>query len=130
MEWSLTYDARPWSVNSERAGGTKRGIGGHYGRAAKAKEWRTAFHWLAVQAKIPPLKTATVDVYQECRDKRRPDPGSIYPAFKSALDGIVDAGVLKDDGPDFIERVSFYPATVGKGDSLTIVLTSQVKEDQ
>ncbi len=39
------------------------------------------------------------------KGRRRPDVDAIPVACKPALDGIVDAGVITDDGPDTIVRV-------------------------
>lgn len=111
--WELRYDARPWLLNSERAGG-KRGTGGHYGRAALVKEWRTTFAWLAKEARVPPLQWLTAEVQQICRTRKVPDTGSCFPAVKAAIDGLVDAGVLADDGPQFVRALTFLaPITEG-----------------
>jgi hypothetical protein len=104
--WELTYQARPWLLNSERAGGS-RGIGGHYGRAEKVSEWREAYAGLCLEQRIPPLEWITVEAVQTCRDKRMPDIGGCFPAVKAAIDGIVDAGVIPDDDSQYLHALTF-----------------------
>ncbi len=122
-EYRLTYDQRPWTVNAERAGGKGgRGVGGHFGRASLVQEWREAFAWLAMAQRVPHLKYVDVVVLQSCRDKRMPDPGACFPAYKAALDGLVDAGVLDEDDGRYVRSVMFLaPRALGR-DSLTLNL--------
>ena len=132
--WTLTYQAKPWTVNAERKGGHRtrkdgtkvaHGIGGHQGRANLTAQWRRDFWALAREAKIPRLKSISVDVHQVSKGKRRPDPGSIYPAVKAAIDGLVDAKVVPDDGPDHVDWVRVYAAEVGYEDSVTLVIAGE-----
>jgi len=47
--------------------------------------------------------------------KRLPDVDSLGSYCKAYLDGIVDAGVLSDDGPKVVKRATFSQSkTVGK----------------
>lgn len=39
-------------------------------------------------------------------DNRRRDTANLYPSFKSALDGIVDAGVLHDDNDKYVTSLT------------------------
>jgi crossover junction endodeoxyribonuclease RusA len=118
--WELSHPARPWTVNSERGRG---GAAGHWSKtAALTKEWRFAFFVYAKQAKIPRLQSAFVTVRQFTPDRRRPDPGSIYPAVKAAIDGVIDAGVLPDDGPEYIDGLLFEPAAVGTGNEMVLII--------
>lgn len=113
FEWELRYDARPWLLNSERSGG-KRGTGGHYGRAALVKEWRETYAWLAKEARLPHLDAIKVEVLQLCRTRKLPDTGSCFPAVKAAIDGLMDAGVIDDDGPNYVRSLTFHaPFTEG-----------------
>lgn len=111
--WILTYQARPWLLNAERAGGN-RGVGGHYGRAAKAAEWRQAYAGLCLEEKVPALQWLHVEALQTCRDRRMPDIGACFPAVKAAIDGIVDAGVVPDDDSRYLRQLTFTaPACTG-----------------
>jgi hypothetical protein len=120
MVWELVHFDRPWTVNSERGRG---GNAGHWSKTAdQTRTWRSAFHVLTMQAKIPPLNSAFITVKQTTKTKTRPDPGSIYPAVKAAIDGIVDAKVLPNDGPDWVEGLLFVPAYKTGVDSVTLLV--------
>lgn len=120
--WFLTYNARPWLVNSERAG-SKRGIGGHFGRSELTREWRGTFAALATAEKVPPLRWARVEVAQACKDRRTPDIGNCHPAVKAAIDGLVDVGVLEDDSDDNIRFLGYVPPRVAGFDALTLKIS-------
>jgi crossover junction endodeoxyribonuclease RusA len=47
-------------------------------------------------------------------DNRRRDSANIYPSFKACLDGIVDAGVLKDDNDKYVTEF-----TIMRGENLS-----------
>lgn len=117
--WELTYEARPWLLNSERAGGA-RGIGGHYGRAGKVAEWREVYAELCLEQKVPPLAWLTVEATQTCRDRRMPDIGNCYPAVKAAIDGIVDAGVVPDDDSRYVHALTFLAPQCTGTDALHV----------
>jgi hypothetical protein len=117
--WHLTHRARPWLLNSERAG-SSRGIGGTFGRASLTTEWRNAFALLAAADKVPPLRWASIEVAQLCRDRRMPDIGNCSPAVKAAIDGLVDAGVLEDDSTGHIAHLDYLPPRVVGYDALTL----------
>lgn len=97
----LEFKKRPWTTNAERAGN-------HWERARLVKEWRTAFHVLAKEAKIPPLKwlAVTAEPFSDAKGRLQ-DVAACNPAVKAAIDGIVDAGVLPDDSPKFLTSVTF-----------------------
>lgn len=120
--WELTYGARPWLLNAERAGGA-RGIGGHYGRAEKAAEWRGAFAMLCLEQKVPALQWLHVEATQTCRDRRMPDIGACFPAVKAAIDGIVDAGVVPDDDVRYLKALTFRAPECTGTDSVVLRLS-------
>jgi hypothetical protein len=109
--WELEYEARPWTMNDEHAGGS-RGVGGHHGRAALTREWRRAFGRLCQVQRIPPLQWITVEARQISQDRRRGDVGAVAPAVKAAVDGIVDAGVIPDDSDVYVHAQTFRPALI------------------
>lgn len=128
-QWALTYPYRPWTVNTERGRAGKKATEKEWHwstRAEAVAQWRGDFKVLAKEAKIPPLKSAVIEVHQITPTRVRPDPGSIYPAVKAAIDGLVDAKVLPDDGPDYVDRLTFYPAEVGRnGDKIILVVMGE-----
>jgi crossover junction endodeoxyribonuclease RusA len=55
------------------------------------------------QAKgIPRLGKVKIRVIYYAPDNRRRDTTNLFPSVKAAVDGIVDAGVLKDDSDKFV----------------------------
>ena len=108
--WELIHHARPWSTNTERRWH-------HMERHQVAQEWRQAYRILAHKANMPrpfpgPVIVTVMPVF---RDKRRQDVGNCYPAVKAALDGLVDAGVLTDDDPDYVASIVFVRPETGAG---------------
>ena len=76
-------------------------------KARQTKEWRDHAAECARRSGVPPLTgvvriVATVHI----RDKRRREVSNFFPTYKAAIDGMVDAQILKDDsdqhviGPD------------------------------
>jgi hypothetical protein len=106
--WTITFDARPWTSNQD----VKLH---HYERARRIKEWREAFRVLALVAKVPPLERVgiTAQPYYKRTQGKHPDPSSCAPATKAAIDGLVDASVVPDDGPRYVAWVKYLPAVMG-----------------
>lgn len=59
---------------------------------------------LAREANIPETSTVTVQLAWVVTDKRRRDSDNIYPTFKAMCDGLVDAGIVPDDTPAFMDK--------------------------
>lgn len=117
--WQLTHHARPWTLNTERRGGT-----GHHGRAKLTREWREAFRVLALAEHIPPLTTLQVHAHPFYRTARSlPDTAACVGSVKAAIDGLVDAGVIPEDGPTVVRTVTFHAPVVDRertSDALTL----------
>ena len=115
--WTLTYHARPWSLNVERAGN-------RWKRAEMISEWREAFRVLAIAEHITPLTTLVVHAHPFYRTGRSiPDTAACVGSVKAAIDGLVDAGVLTDDTPDIVRTVTFHAPVVDRerhSDALTL----------
>lgn len=110
----LTYEARPWTLNVERQGN-------RWGRAALVAEWRTTFTWLALNAHMRPCQSIAVTVWPELRHGGGvPDTGACVGAAKAAIDGLIDAGVLTDDGPTHVRRLTFMAPIVSGRDALSL----------
>lgn len=75
-------------------------------KAPITRALREASAILARQARIPTLARAHIVGEYRPPDRRRRDVANLYPSFKAAIDGLVDAAVLDDDddtrlvGPD------------------------------
>ena len=121
--WTLTYHARPWSLNVERAGN-------RWKRAEMIREWREAFRLLAIAEEIPPLATLQVHAHPFYRNARSlPDTAACVGSVKAAIDGLVDAGVLTDDTPDIVRTITFHAPVVDRerhSDALTLWIAEAV----
>jgi crossover junction endodeoxyribonuclease RusA len=51
---------------------------------------------------IPSLGKVKIRAVYYAPDNRRRDVSNLFPSVKSAIDGVVDAGVLKDDNDKFV----------------------------
>ena len=49
-----------------------------------------------------------------------PDVAACYPAVKAAIDGLVDAGVVPDDGPFNVMRITFRAPEIANRDGLRL----------
>lgn len=107
ITYRIEYGARPWTTNSERAGN-------RWERAKNVKEWREAFFYLAKAQQIPKFKWATITIEPWQKGGVFQDVASCNPASKAAIDGIVDAGVLDDDSPQYLRSVTFLRPQRGK----------------
>lgn len=87
-------------------------------------EWRQAFAWLAAQQ--PKYRFDQVDVHVSIIMKKPlADTGNAYGSVKAAIDGLVDAGILPDDGPQVIRTLCMdapIPAAKGQTESMTVTL--------
>ena len=118
ISFSVEYPVRPWTTNAERSGN-------RWDRAKKTKEWRTAFHLLTAEQKIPGM--AWCEITAEPWLKNRSgvqDTGACHPAVKAAIDGIVDAGVLEDDTPDIVRSITYSAPRIGR-DALVLIVTGE-----
>jgi len=52
---------------------------------------------------VPPLTKITVELHYCPRDKRRRDPLNLVALLKPIEDGLVDAKVIPDDNPLYLE---------------------------
>lgn len=106
--WILWYPVRPWTINKDRNWH-------HHQRAKNIKEWRNAFRELAVVEGIPRCNHVAFEIQPVLGDRRVQDTAACVTAAKAAIDGIVDAGVIEDDAPPFMQWMKFYPPVVEKG---------------
>lgn len=110
--YTLRYDKRPWTLNVERQGN-------RWKRAPLVKEWRAKFAELA--AGYAPLRSIDVTVLPELRNRSgEPDTGACIGAAKAAIDGLVDAGVIPEDGPTYVRRLTFLAPVVTGVDALVL----------
>lgn len=110
MEWILYFNERPWTLNAERTW--------HYQTRAKhVKRWRDAFSDDAKFRGIPPLGRISVEALPILPTRRLQDTANCFPAVKAAIDGLVDAQVIEDDNPNFLDSIKFYSPAYVKGEA-------------
>jgi crossover junction endodeoxyribonuclease RusA len=78
----------------------------HWARKARTtREVRQITQWLAQSHRIPPRRRIAVRLLYTPRDLRRRDADNLTPVLKAVCDGLVDAGVVPDDTPDYMLKV-------------------------
>lgn len=90
-------DGRPWTVNGQRQMH-------HLEIARRITKWRNAAREACrdLPKLCPPI---SVSVTPYLRHGYVQDVGACYPAVKAAIDGMVDAGLLPDDTPEFVAQI-------------------------
>lgn len=96
---TFRFDARPWTMNSERAAA-------HWSmNRARVAEWRRAFWVLGLEQRVR-FEKVRIEVDIAMRAPLA-DTGNSYGAVKAAIDGLVDARVLPDDNPRIVRELVF-----------------------
>jgi crossover junction endodeoxyribonuclease RusA len=121
--YRLEFNQRPWTTNGERAGN-------RWARAEMVKEWRTAFHLLTKDAGIPAMSWMSVTVEPHQKGGRLQDVGACNPAVKAAIDGIVDAGILPDDSPQYMKSLVFLPPQNDKNSLVLYIRGARLERDR
>ena len=93
--WQLELPmTKPLSMNSRQ----------HW--RVKAKEVaavRAMAHAAAQAAQVPTLERIAIELHYAPRDKRRRDPLNLVATLKPVEDGLVDAHVVPDDTPEYVQ---------------------------
>lgn len=84
---------------------------------------RTAGKQAAEDAQVPAIQCAHIIGHYCPPDRRRRDVGNLYPSFKAAIDGLVDAGVLPDDDDEHLIGPDMRLGPVVKGGRLVLHIT-------
>lgn len=94
-------------------------------RARTVKSWRQEATSLCAGKK--PVKTPVkVIVWTFLRHNYKRDCGSDYPTVKAIIDGIVDAGIIPDDGPETLHSIEMNAPFPGSEKDAVLVV---VKHD-
>jgi hypothetical protein len=113
------YGETMWTLNRER---TLH----YYQRAKLVKEWRDAAEAVAIARKIP-KRLAAVEIrftpHRRSAKGRSADTGGHFPVAKACIDGLVDAGILWEDGPDIVRRLIFEAPVVSGESKVTLEIT-------
>lgn len=116
--WTLTVDhlGRPTTTNAAHQMH-------HQQVSADRRRWREAGAWLARAARIPALDAISLHVWGRYPNRRSlPDPDALAPAVKGVLDGLVDAGVIPDDGPGHVAVVAYHRAQIASGEPAALIV--------
>ena len=111
---------RPWTTNQERKKGSL------YQRSAVIKWWREAFRDAALEAEIPHFDSIKIEVTPILPDRRIQDTGACFPTAKAAIDGLVDAGVIDDDAPQYVPTITFHAPVICREGGLEILIIPEV----
>ena len=89
-------------------------------RMARAKliaQVRSDAGWVVKGARVPACSRVTVGLVYVPSIRRKRDGGENYAdTLKAAIDGVVDAGVVPDDTPEYVIRLMPVVAPVDRGD--------------
>lgn len=116
--WAVAWPERPMVENAHRRLHWRA-------RARYDAGIREGFGWLAKAKGIPHLDAATITVEHRYTGPK-PDVGACAPTAKAAIDGLVDAGVLDDDGPDHLFSVTYVTPVHGAVNELVLTITAAV----
>ena len=75
-------------------------------KAELTKTIRDVTFFLAKSASIPEAEHVTVRLVWVVKDNRRRDTDNTYPTFKAMCDGLVDAGIVPDDTPQYMTKLA------------------------
>lgn len=119
MTVEYRWERRPFTLNAERKGTN------HWTKTRQlTREWREAFWALGLQNRQR-MRCAAVEVAVVIKGPMQ-DTGACFPTVKAAIDGLVDAGILPNDGPEQIASLTFLAPrkpNIGEPESLTLRLT-------
>jgi crossover junction endodeoxyribonuclease RusA len=101
----------------------------------RAVHWRISRGWTKTTRELagwvgrgaPRFVWCDVEVWPEQAKGRLADVGAHLPSVKAAVDGLVDAGVLADDGPVFLRSLLLNAPVRGGRDLLRLVLVGERK---
>jgi len=99
VQATMFVEGKLWTLNSERSEH-------HMVHRRRTKAWREVAGFTALAAKIPRLDWCTVHAVPYQPRGVLADAGSHFPTLKATIDGMVDAGLLEDDSPEFVRAVT------------------------
>ncbi|APE12395.1 crossover junction endodeoxyribonuclease RusA superfamily protein [Rhodococcus sp. 2G] len=89
------------------------------------REIRTKAWLLAMQAKVPTgCEHVTVCLHYRPKINRRQDEDNLVPILKAACDGLVDADVVPDDTPKYMQKLMpvIHPAEKGRAGTIWLTI--------
>ena len=96
-QWNvfLPYNTPPLTANQRMH---------HRQRAQVVKNVRASARVVAQSLRIPGLPACQVELHYVPRDSRRRDADNLVPTLKAACDGLVDARIVPDDTPEWMDK--------------------------
>ncbi|WP_058889021.1 hypothetical protein [Nesterenkonia jeotgali] len=85
-----------------------------------AREWRSAGKLLCLDAKLPRLQRARIDIYVHKSNRTSYDAHNLMATMKPVIDGLVDAGLLPDDNNNHLTGPIPYRGDVRPAAGLTV----------
>ena len=76
--------------------------------------------------KIPRLERVKITVILKVRDHKRREAINYEPSGKAAIDGIVHAGVLADDGHRYVESVTYRLEVTGQARTSLLLMIEEI----
>lgn len=120
--WSLFVPLPVWTVNAQRQMH-------HHQLAVLVREYRGTTRMLARSARIPHLDRIALE-FTPSSEQIRQDTAACAPAAKALLDGLRDAGVVTDDNPRYVPRITFLAPIKGpKGLHVLVIDISELAPD-
>ena len=105
---------------------TERGWHPHK-RAKHVKEWRSASCIEAKIAKMPKMeKIEVVFTPYKLNRKNMADTGGHFPVAKACIDGLIDAGIIEDDGPEVVTSLTFKAPYVYGGVDKAVMMVKDL----
>lgn len=98
----------------------------HWSQRAKVvKEIRREAMVRARAARLGPYRHITTTLHYQPRDRRRRDPSNLVGTQKPLLDGLVDAGVVPDDTPEYVTESMpvIHPPVKGEPGRMWLTIT-------
>lgn len=117
IERTLFIPCRVFTTNEER----KRSP---YWRAQRVKELRERSCELVQDESWPALTTASFEITPHLKVVRQ-DTGGCFPVVKAVIDGVVDAGVLEDDGPKIVRQLTFNAGVKAEVEGIEITIRGE-----
>ncbi len=102
--------------------------GNHWSKRKKvADEWHKAVKYLCMQYQIESFtKPVIITTQTLLPTKRARDVSNCFAANKLAEDGLVKAGILKNDTPEYVVRHIVEKPVIGVGKGETLIIITEV----
>ena len=102
----------------------------HWQASKEIAQWREDAAWTVKAKRLKPLEgPVTIHVYPQTSG-RLTDCASCVLAVKGIVDGLVDANLLVDDSPKYVEAITFHSPRKAKQDGLTITIYPEWDTDE